>query len=122
VTFAAPSLALMLVALLGFLVLERARRRGALAPRRCDALLAVLVGAAFLAHLGLLRGGGGGGRGGGPPAAAHTAPKFLDSFPPPGGDPRAGEWGANDINGLRPIFTLGPGSKHRDGRVAELRA
>lgn len=56
-TFAAPSLALMLLALLGFLALERARRRGALAPRRCDALLAVLVGVAFLAHLGLLRGG-----------------------------------------------------------------
>jgi len=61
VTFAAPSLVLMLFALVGFLALDRWRRRGALAPRRAAAALAVLTGVALFGHLGALRGDEGGG-------------------------------------------------------------
>jgi len=61
VTFAAPSLALMLLALVGFLALDAWRRRGAIAPRRAAAALAALTGVAFFGHLGALRGTEGGG-------------------------------------------------------------
>jgi hypothetical protein len=55
VTFTWPSLALMGLALAGFLALERAWRRSALAPRRYLAWLAALTGLAFVAHLGIVR-------------------------------------------------------------------
>lgn len=54
-TFSWPSLALMLLALAGFLALEELRRRAAPAQRGYVALLAVLTGVAFVAHLELLR-------------------------------------------------------------------
>lgn len=56
-TFAAPSLALMLLALAGFLALAWAWERGALTPRRHAALLALVTAVAFPAHLGLLHRG-----------------------------------------------------------------
>ncbi len=54
-TFAWPSLALMGLALTGFLALAWLRGRALLAPRGYLALLAALTGVAFVAHLGLLR-------------------------------------------------------------------
>jgi hypothetical protein len=75
VTFSAPSLALMLFALAGFVALDRWRRRGALAPRRAAALLAALTGLAFFAHLGALRSDPGGGL-----ALRLPAPHYHELF------------------------------------------
>jgi len=61
VTFSAPSLALMLAALAGFVALDVWRRRTALGARAAAACLAALCGVAFVAHLGALRSGEAGG-------------------------------------------------------------
>jgi hypothetical protein len=75
VTFAAPSLALILFALVGFLALDGWRRRGGLAPRRAAAALAALTGVAFFGHLGALRFADGGGL-----ALVAPPPHFHELF------------------------------------------
>ena len=74
-TFSAPSLALMLLALAGFVALDFGRRRGGLAPRSAVAGLAALTAVAFVAHLGALRSASGGGL-----ALIVPAPHFHELF------------------------------------------
>jgi hypothetical protein len=55
VTFSAPSLALMLLALVGFLALAWEQRRGAVTAQRAITWLALLAALAFVAHVGFVR-------------------------------------------------------------------
>jgi hypothetical protein len=74
VTFFAPSLALMLLALAGFVALDLWRRRTS-RERPAAACLAALCAVAFVAHLGALRRGEGGGA-----AVVLPAPHYHELF------------------------------------------